>query len=161
MRLLRRSESAIVILAGELYSPYTDQNMTAAINGFCSKAPGHDVAGQRATNKKSLLSVGVLMLSLAALQSPLWRGRAAVAPVSVRSGGASLVSTDRPIANAVIDQPLQASVEVVGEREVLVRGKALGEAHLTIASNDGGTVTYRVLVQAESARSFTGSSNLR
>jgi len=108
---------------------------------------------QRAHNKKSLLSIGVLMLSLAALQSPLWRAQQTVAPIAVRSGGATLIASDRPIAQITMDQTLQASAEVVGDREVLIRGKALGEAHLTIASKDGNKSTYRVVVQSDSARS--------
>jgi len=108
---------------------------------------------QRAQNKKSLLSIGVLMLSLAALQSPLWRAQQPVAPIAVRSGGATLIASDRPIAQITTDQTLQASAEVVGDREVLIRGKALGETRLTIASKDGNKSTYRVVVQSDSARS--------
>jgi hypothetical protein len=108
---------------------------------------------QRAENKKSLLSVGVLMLSLAALQGPLWRTQQPSAQIIVRSGGAVLIASDRPVAGVVMDQTQQATAEVVGDREVLVRGKALGEAHLTISSKDGHTSLYRVVVQSESARS--------
>jgi hypothetical protein len=106
---------------------------------------------KRAQNKKSLLSIGVLMLSLAALQSPLWRSQQANWPVAVRAGGATLLASDRPIANVAIDQALQATAEVVDDHQVLIRGKALGETRLTIASKDGHTSTYRVVVSAQSA----------
>jgi Flp pilus assembly secretin CpaC len=108
---------------------------------------------KRAQNKKSLLSAGVLLLCLAALQSPLWRTQQMAAPIAVRSGGATLVTTDRTIGEIALDQNQQASAEIVGEREVLIRGKALGETRLTIASKDGHTNMYRVIVEAESARS--------
>ena len=52
---------------------------------------------RRAHNKKSLLSIGVLMLSLAALQGPLLRMQQAPPVVAVRSGGAALITLDRPI----------------------------------------------------------------
>jgi len=110
-----------------------------------------DSDSQRAQNKKSLLSIGVLMLSLAALQSPLWRAQQAVVQVPVRSGGAALLSTDRPIAEIRMAENQQATAELVGDREVLIKGKALGEARLTVASKDGHTSTYRVMVRAESA----------
>ena len=109
---------------------------------------------QRAENKKSLLSIGVLMLSLAALQSPLWRSQQEVVPIAVRSGGAMLVAVDRPIAGVKIDQTQHASAEVVGDHEVLVRGKSMGDAQLIIAAKDGYSRTYRVTVQSESAQSL-------
>jgi Flp pilus assembly secretin CpaC len=93
------------------------------------------------------------MLCLAALQSPLWRAQQTAARIAVRSGGANLISTDRPIAEIAIEGNQQASAEVVGDHEVLVRGKALGETHLTIATKDGHKLSYRVVVQAESASS--------
>jgi hypothetical protein len=120
---------------------------------------------QRAQNKKSLLSVGVLMLSLAALQSPLWRAQSGSPdgspPVGVRSGGATLIASDRPIAGITVDRPQQATAEIVGDREVLIRGKALGEARLTISTKDGHARMYRVVVQSESARAAWGSLNSR
>ena len=116
---------------------------------------------ERAEHKKSLLSIGVLMLSLAALQSPLWRGAPPVAPIAVRSGGATLIASDHAIARIAVDGPQQATAEVVGEREVLIRGKALGEARLTIALKDGHVNTYRVIVESESAKTAWGSSSSR
>jgi hypothetical protein len=91
------------------------------------------------------------MLSLAALQSPLWRSQPAAVTVTVRSGGATLLASDRPIAAIAMEPNQQVTAEIVGEREVLLRGKALGEANLAIASKDGRKSTYRVIVQSESA----------
>ena len=108
---------------------------------------------KKAQNKKSLLSIGVLMLSLAALQSPLWRSQQALIPVAVRAGGATLLQSDRPIAQVAMDANQQASAEIVGDREVLVRGKSLGEARLMVALKDGHASTYRVVVRSESAQS--------
>ncbi len=108
---------------------------------------------QRARNKKSLLSVGVLMLSLAALQGPLWRTQQTLARVAVRSGGATLVRADRAVAEVAIQGNQQAMAEIVGEREVLIRGKELGETILTVSTKDGHQIQYRVVVQSESARS--------
>src|SRR5436305_1179147 len=98
---------------------------------------------QRAQNKKSLLSAGVLMLSLAALQGPLWHTQQTLARVAVPSGGATLVRADRAVADVAIDGN-QAAAEIVGDREVLIRGKELGEARLTISTKDGHTILYRV-----------------
>ena len=110
-----------------------------------------------AQHKKSLIAVGALMLSLAALQSPLWRSPAASTVVAVRNGGAMLIASDRPIAQIALDRTAQASAEVVGDREVLIRAKALGETQLTITSQDGHSSAYRVLVQPESAKPIWGS----
>jgi hypothetical protein len=111
-----------------------------------------DSNSKKAQNKKSLLSIGVLMLSLAALQGPLWRSQQAIVPVAVRAGGATLLESDRPIAQVSMDSNQQATAEIVGDREVLLRGKALGEARLTVALKDGHLNAYRVVVEAESAR---------
>lgn len=92
------------------------------------------------------------MLSLAALQSPLWRPHSNTAAVEVRSGGATLVSLDAPIAEIKIDGS-QATAEVVGDREVLIKGKALGESRIFVLSKDGKTDSFRVVVRSESARS--------
>jgi hypothetical protein len=116
---------------------------------------------QRAQNKKSLLSIGVLMLSLAALQGPLFRAQQAASPIAVRSGGATLLTMDRPIAEIQLDRTHQATAEVVGEREVLVRGKALGETHLRVLLKDGRSNIYRVVVESESARSMWGTLQSR
>jgi Flp pilus assembly secretin CpaC len=107
-----------------------------------------------AENKKSLLAIGVLMLSLAALQSPLWRSQTTGIPIAVRSGGATLIASDRPIAQIAVNSGAQATAEVVGDHEVLIRGKALGETQLQIDSKDGHSATYRVVVQSESAKSL-------
>lgn len=106
---------------------------------------------ERAQNKRSLLSIGVLMLSLAALQGPLWRVQQTARNVAVRSGGAVLVQADRPVAEAIVARPQQAVAEIVGDREVLLRGRDLGETQLTVALKDGRRVVYRVVVQAGSA----------
>lgn len=117
---------------------------------------------QRAENKKSLLSIGVLMLSLAALQGPLWRYQQTTAqPIAVRTGGATLIASDLPIASIALDGTGQATAEVVGDREVLIRGKALGESRLIIASRDGRTIRYRVVVQPQPSASFWGSLSSR
>ena len=110
----------------------------------------------RARNKKSLIAVGVLMLCLAALQGPLWRSPIAGAAVAVRNGGATLIASDRPISEVALDRPANASAEVVGDYEVLVRGKALGETQLRIVSKDGRVTIYRVIVKSESAKSHWG-----
>jgi hypothetical protein len=116
---------------------------------------------RRAENKKSLLCIGTLMLCLAALQSPLWRGQQAMTLVTVRNGGATLIAADRPISGVTVDRNEQVSAEVVGEREVLIRGKAIGQAHLTIATQDGRTSTYQLVVQSETARSGWKASTSR
>src|SRR3569833_1414340 len=104
---------------------------------------------RRAQNKKSLLSIGLLMLSLAALQSPLWRAQQAFVSVAVRNGGAALLASDRPIAGIQMDRVQQATAEQVGDREVLIRGLATGESRLVVASKVGHTSTYRVVVQPD------------
>jgi hypothetical protein len=109
-----------------------------------------------AENKKSLIAIGALMLSLAALQSPLWRSQAMSAPITVRSGGATLISSDRPIAQVVLDHAGQATAEVVGDHEVLIRGKVLGETQLKIDAKDGHSRTYRIVVESESAAFSSG-----
>lgn len=116
---------------------------------------------QRAQNKKSLLSAGLLMLSLAALQGPLWRTQQTLPRVPVPSGGATLVRADRAVAAVALDGDQMASAEIVGVREVLIRGKELGETRLSVSTKDGHVIQYRVVVQAESARSPLSSFPVR
>ena len=112
---------------------------------------------QRAMNKKSLLSIGALMLCLAALQSPLWRtAQPLVTAVAVRSGGATLIASDGPIAGIAVEPAGQVSAEVVGEREVLVRGKAVGAARVVISSKDGQVRTFNVFVRRDRSQSVLG-----
>jgi Flp pilus assembly secretin CpaC len=110
-----------------------------------------------AHNKKSAIAILVLMLSLATLQSPLWRTSSAPASLAVRAGGAALVSSQTPIAQVSVEQNAQATAEVVGDHEVLIRGKALGETQLRIVSRDGRATAYRIVVQSESAQAPAGS----
>jgi hypothetical protein len=63
-----------------------------------------------------------------------------------------LIACERPIAEIALDQTAPATAEVVGEREVLVRGKALGETNLKIISRDGRSSLYRLVVHSESAQ---------
>lgn len=101
------------------------------------------------------------MLSLAALQSPLWRVQPSAASISVRSGGATLIAADQPIAAVALDPAQQATAEVVGDREVLIRGRAMGETTLVISMKNGRSNKYRILVQAESAQTVFRSSMVR
>lgn len=110
-----------------------------------------------AKHKQSLIAIGALMLSLVALQSPLWRPHTSDVTVAVRNGGAALISSDRPIAQIALNQTSGATAEVVGDHEVLIRGVALGETRLQIASKDGHTSTYRIIVQSESAKALWGA----
>lgn len=109
---------------------------------------------------KSALAIFVLMLSLAALQSPLWRSPA-TSSLAVRSGGAALVSSQTPVARVMVEQDGQATAEVVGEREVLVRGKAAGQTTLRVVSRDGHATTYRVVVESDAAESTLGPLSSR
>ena len=118
---------------------------------------GKPMESASAHNKKSAIAIFVLMLSLAALQSPLWRSQAALSSIAVRTGGATLVSSPAPIAGAEVAGNTLATAEVVGDHEVLIRGKALGETNLRVLSRDGNARMYRVVVQAESAQSPVNS----
>jgi hypothetical protein len=106
----------------------------------------------RANNKRSLLYVGTLLLCLAGVQGPLWRSSANVAFVAVREGRAMLIASDRAIAQVAVNQTRNATAEVVGNHEVLVRGKLRGDTELAVTSTDGQTRIYRVSVRPAEAR---------
>lgn len=107
---------------------------------------------RRANNKRSLLSIGTLLLCLAALQGPLWRSSAGAALVAVREGRAMLIASDREIAQVAVNQKENATAEVVSGHEVLVRGKSPGDTQLAVTSTDGQTRIYRVSVRPADAR---------
>jgi len=104
-------------------------------------------------NKRSILGIGALMLALAALQSPLWRPGSGAASIAVTEGGATLIASERDIAQVAVSGNDSATAEIVGNHEVLVRGKSRGETRIAILAKDGRTLVYRVNVQPDRTHS--------
>jgi len=102
------------------------------------------------THKKNLLSIGVLMLCLTALQSPMWRPHAAPRCITVAAGGSAVVESEREIEKAGILEKHTATPTVSLHR-VVVHGVAPGRTSLVICSKDGATNVYEVVVLAATA----------
>ena len=67
------------------------------------------------------------------------------------------VASDRPIAQVTLDQAGPATAELVGDYEVLIRGRVLGETHLKVITRDGHASLNHVTVRSEAARTLRGS----
>lgn len=106
--------------------------------------------------KKNLLSIGALILSLAALQSPLWRPHNAIHVVTVEAGTSAVISCDRDIERAGILEKSIATPTFTNPRRLVVHGKTPGRTTLIICSKDGTREMCDVVVKSTSASSSGG-----
>ena len=96
---------------------------------------------------KNFLSVLALVLSLAALQSPLWRPRNSARLLTIETGTSMVVAYDRDVEKAGIMQRQTATPVLKSIREVVVHGNAPGRTTLIICSKDGRSERYDVVVK--------------
>ena len=95
---------------------------------------------------KNLLSVTSLLLSLAALQGPLWRPHAAPRYVTAKVGGTAVLTYDGAIQRASIFEKRTASLSTGGPHQILIHGHAPGRTSLMIVYQNGERALYRVVV---------------
>ena len=95
---------------------------------------------------KNLLAMLALLLSLAALQGPLWRPGEAPRCLTATSGGTVTVAYDRELENAMIFQNATASLSADAKGELVIHGHAPGRTRLIIRYKDGASRVYEVVV---------------
>jgi hypothetical protein len=102
----------------------------------------------RRTNNglKNLLSITALVLSLAALQSPLWRPVIGSPSVTAKSGGTVLFGCDRDIEKATILQGQTATLSLADPHQLVIHAHQPGHTHLLIKFKDGERKLYEVVV---------------
>jgi hypothetical protein len=95
---------------------------------------------------KEFLSVIALALSLATLQSPLWRPGPAPHCVTAKSGGTALVTFDGELDKATIFQRRTATLSTAGPGQIMVHGREPGKTSLIIRCKDGNSTVYDVVI---------------
>jgi len=95
---------------------------------------------------KNLLAMLALLLSLAALQGPLWRPTEAPPCLTATSGGTVTLAYDRELLNAVIFQSATASLSAGAKGELLIHGHTPGRTRLLIRYKDGDSRVYEIVV---------------
>ena len=87
-----------------------------------------------------------LLLSLATLQSPLWRPRTAPVCVTAKVGEIAILAYDGEIDKAVIFQMRTASLSSAGSGQLAIYGHEAGKTSLLIRFKDGDSKLYEVVV---------------
>jgi hypothetical protein len=98
----------------------------------------------RSTHLKNFLSITALGLSLAALQSPLWRPTPR--SVTAKAGGTVVLTYDGELENAMIFQKRTATLSAAGPGRLVIHGHAPGKTSLLIRYKDGERTVYEVVV---------------
>ena len=96
---------------------------------------------------KNFLSMLALILSLAALQSPLWQPKNSARLLTIETGTSLVVAYDRDVEKAGIMERKTATPILKSVREVMVHGNAPGRTTLIICSKDGRSEMYDVMVK--------------
>ena len=95
---------------------------------------------------KSFLAILALLLSLAALQSPLWRPESAPQSITAKAGGTALVNFDGELDRATIFHRKTATLSNVGPGQIMVHGWNPGKTSLLIRCKDGNSTVYEVVI---------------
>ena len=95
---------------------------------------------------KNALSITALILSMAALQSPLWRPRVAPRSVTAKAGGTATVACEGEIEKAMIFHKRTATLTAPGPGQLMIHGHAPGKTSLLIRYKDGDSAIYEVVV---------------
>ena len=98
------------------------------------------------TYLKKVLSIAALLLSLAALQSPLWRPEAATRSVTAKAGGTVTVPYDGQLDKAVIFRRRMATLSAGSPGQLVIHAHAPGKTSMLIRYKDGDSVLYEVIV---------------
>ncbi len=92
------------------------------------------------------LSVTALVLSLAAVQSPLWRPVLGTPCFTAKTGGIVFFDYGREIEKATILQSHTASLSAVGPHQLAIHAHAPGHTRMLIKYKDGERKLYDVVV---------------
>jgi len=100
----------------------------------------------RSDRRKNLLALLALMLSLAALQSPLWRPAAPPRSLTARAGGSIDVEYDGKLEKAVIFRRGLATLSAGGPGKLVIHAHTPGKTSLLIQFKGGASKVYDVVV---------------
>jgi hypothetical protein len=95
---------------------------------------------------KNALSITALLISLAALQCPLWFPAGALRCVTARAGDNVFFDYEDDIRKATIMQSGTATVLATGPRQLMIHGNAPGRTCLIINYKDGQSRLFEVVV---------------
>lgn len=96
---------------------------------------------------KNTLSIIALLLSLAALQSPLWRPKIAGPAVTMQPGGTAVFAYSGEIEKATILHSGTATLSAGGPRQIVIHAHQPGRTHLLIHYKNGQSKLYEVIVR--------------
>jgi hypothetical protein len=98
-------------------------------------------------NLKNLLSIGILILLLAALQAPLWRPGNVPQYISVTAGSSVEITSGREMVRAGIRESRTAAPKLLNPHKLLIGGRASGATQLLIFYQHGPGNIYQVVVR--------------
>ena len=96
------------------------------------------------THIKNALSLTALLLSLAALQCPLWRP--AVQHITAKSGATVDIIDGRELEKALVFKKGTASLSAPSPGRLVIHGHAPGKTNLLIFYKDGRSTLFEVQV---------------
>jgi hypothetical protein len=94
---------------------------------------------------KNAFSITALLLSLAALQGPLWRS-ASAGRVTAKSGGTVLLNYDGDLEKAAIFEKRTATLSSGQPGQLVIHGHKPGKTSLLLRYKDGDSMVYEVVV---------------
>lgn len=95
---------------------------------------------------KNTLSAAALVLSLAALQSPLWPPAVPVLSVTAKAGSTVLLDYGSEMRKAIILQNRTASLSSAGPHQLAIHAHAPGRTALIVTYKNGESRMYDVVV---------------
>jgi hypothetical protein len=95
---------------------------------------------------KNALSMLALLLSLGALQSPLWRPALTPRSVTATVGGTVILPYSGEIEKVTIFQKETATLSADSPGQIMIHGTSPGKTNLLIRYKDGATRLYEITV---------------
>jgi hypothetical protein len=101
---------------------------------------------QRSTFLKNFLSITALLLSLAALQSPLWRPNPAPLYVTAKAGATVIFPYKGQIEKAVIFRKKNATLSAGSPGQLMIHAHNPGKTSMLIRYKDGVSRLFELIV---------------
>jgi Flp pilus assembly secretin CpaC len=95
---------------------------------------------------KNALSITALVISLAALQCPLWLPALATHRITAKTGGTAVFDYEHDIEKATILRSTIANISAAGPHQLMIHGNKPGRTTLIINYKDGKSRLYEVVV---------------
>ncbi len=104
------------------------------------------MATRRSTYLKNFFSITAVLLSLAVLQSPLWRPAGAPRCVTTTEGGTVILEYEGQLDSATIFRKETATVSVPAPGRLAIHAHEPGKTSLLMRFKDGESRLYDVVV---------------